>query len=108
MNTVVSRLLDVDRQARQILDEAKQYYERTHEEISRERERIREQYTERAEMHIADVRGSETAAVDDAVTKANQESAEKIKRMEDIYDSEHEKWEQYLFEQCVKRVSAGD
>lgn len=108
MNTAVGKLLEVDRQARQILDEAKAYYEKTAEEIDRERERIRTQYTRRAETHIAELRVSEALAVDEAISKMDAEKAGIIAHMEEIYESSRREWEDAMFKACVKLVSFGD
>lgn len=107
MNTVVGKLLDVDRRARQLLDDAKQYYEKTIEELDREKEAIREKYAEKAAAHIADVRHAETAAVEEAVAKITADSAEKTRRLNETFEKNHAAWENELFERCVRQVTPG-
>lgn len=104
MNTMVNKLLDVDRQARQLLDEAKQYYEKTIEEIDREKEEIRQRYTERATGRVERVRQSETANLEEAISKIKAGTAEKYRRMEALYDARHTQWEEALFLRCIRKA----
>ncbi|GHU79727.1 hypothetical protein FACS1894191_3190 [Clostridia bacterium] len=104
MNTVVNKLLEIDRQARQTLDDARQYYEKTLEETGRERERLLGKYAARAENHLADVTASETAIVEDAVARISAGRDGKISAVETNYLQNHTRWEQEIFDRCVKRV----
>ncbi|MDL2233352.1 hypothetical protein LJC63_07205 [Ruminococcaceae bacterium OttesenSCG-928-L11] len=105
MNTVVNKLLDVDRRARQLLDDAKQYYDKTIEELDKEKEQIREKYAEKAAQHVADVRQTESAHVEDSVNRLGADTAEKISRLEQVYEESHQKWEDELFRRCVEKAS---
>lgn len=104
MNTVVGKLLDTDRQARQLLDDARQYYEKTIEEIGKEKEHLLQKYTEKAEKHLEDVRRDEASAADEAITAIKSDSGEKNRVMEEIFQKNHGAWENEIFARCVKRV----
>ena len=106
MNTVVSKLLEVDRQARQLLDEARQYYDKTIEEIETEKEKLLADYAEKAALHIADVQGAESAQADDSAARIAQEAGAKIQALEEIWSQSHKQWEDTMFERCVRRVNA--
>jgi vacuolar-type H+-ATPase subunit E/Vma4 len=103
VNTVVDKLLDVARQAKQIVDEARAYYEKTTEEIGNERERIFDVYIQKADKQLSDLRNSEKAAVDEAVSKINKESSALASRMEKIYTNRHKEWEDAMYIACIKQ-----
>jgi vacuolar-type H+-ATPase subunit H len=103
MDTVVSKLLYTDRQARQALDEAKQYYDRTIEEIGREKERILQDHLERAEKHLAEARQAETAQVDESVAKINSNRDARIRALEENYEENHERWVDEMLARIVAR-----
>ena len=105
MNTVVSKLLEVDRQSRQLLDEARQYYDKTVEEIETEKQKMLADYAGKAERHIADVRSAEAAQVDDAMDRIAADSGEKIRVLEQLWDEKHGQWEQEMFARCVQKVT---
>jgi hypothetical protein len=103
VNTVVNKLLDVDRQARQRLDDAKLYYEKTIEEIGRGKEEIRQSYADRAATHVAAVRQSETTNVEETVAKIQRDVAEKTRILGETFDLHHLEWEEELFRRCIRQ-----
>jgi hypothetical protein len=107
VNTVVNKLLDVDRQARQMLDDAKQYYENTIEEISRGKEDIRQSYADRAAGHVAGVRQSETVSVEETVEKIHNDAAEKTRILNETFNLHHQEWEDELFRRCTGSAVPG-
>jgi hypothetical protein len=86
-----------------MLDDARQYYEKTIEEIDRGKEEIRQSYADRATNHVAGVRQSETTNVDEMVAKIHSEAAEKIRTLNEIFDLHHQEWEEELFRRCIRR-----
>ena len=108
MNNVVNKLLDMDKKARQTLDEARQYYEKTIEEITLERARLLEDYSARAKAHIDDVANMEAAAIADAAAAVNSAKSEKIQFIQDRYNQNHSAWEEEIFGRCVKKVRCSD
>lgn len=100
MDTMVNRLLDVDRQAKQILEEARQYHDKTLEELEQEKKRILGEYTEKANRHIEDARASDNTDADDAVGAIRQRYAALTEKLEALYAAEHAGWEYELLRRC--------
>ena len=55
MNTVVNKLLDVDRDARRIVDEAQQYYDNTMEEIETEKKKMLAVFKDREKRRVEEL-----------------------------------------------------
>lgn len=103
MDTVVNKLLDMDKQARQILDEAKQYYDRTIEEIENEKQAITKLYNDKAHAHIEAVRTAETADAEDSIATIRARTTILCQGLDQIWNDHHEQWENELFARCTRR-----
>lgn len=101
MNTVVNKLLSVDKHARGILEEAQNYYDKTIADIEIEKIKIAAEHEEKAQDHYKKV----DAAERDAVACAEKETSEKYSRltaeMDEIFEKEHTKWEDTIFMNCI-------
>jgi hypothetical protein len=89
-----------------MLDDTKQYYEKTIEEIDRGKEEIRQSYADRAAGHVAAVYQSETTAVEETVSKIQTDAAEKTRILNETYDLHHREWEDELFARCIRQTVA--
>lgn len=103
METVVDKLLEVDRKARRMIDDAQQYYEGTLKEIEVEKKRILQSYTDRAKAHLDDVKANEEAAKAEQLAEIQNQFGALSQKLTDRYNDKHEWWEDEL----VKRVLAG-
>lgn len=103
MNTVVNRLLDVDKHARSILDEAQQYYERTLSDIEAEKKKLTEEYENKAKAHLEEITGTEAASVKVAVAKIDSYYAKMTAELDKAFEGKHTEWENTLFDRCVGR-----
>lgn len=101
MNTVVNKLLDVDKQARLMLDEAQQYYDRTLADIEAEKQKIAAVYENKAKAHYNEIEAAEHAAIDDAEKENGEKYARLTAEMDEIFEKEHINWENELFARCV-------
>lgn len=97
MDTIVNKLLDVDRQARQMLDEAQQYYERTMREIEQEKQRMLDEFNQKAERHIRELEEEQAGEVAEAVAGIRTRTERLRGAMEAHYDREHAGWEDAVF-----------
>jgi rRNA-processing protein FCF1 len=101
VETVVDQLLEIDRKARQSIDEAQQYYENTMQEIETERQDIAQRYTQRADEHIKQVSGIEEQARADACAEL-QASLHTLERaLDDAFATNHEQWEDEMFRRII-------
>ncbi len=101
MNTIVDKLLDVDKEARALLDEAQQYYEKTVAEIEVEKQQLYNEYKRRVEKHIASAHRAHQSEAEEAITtiKARQDAI--ALEMESVYQQNHKQWQDDLFQRCV-------
>lgn len=101
LNTVVNKLLDVDKQARLILDEAQQYYDRTLVDIEAEKQKITTDYENKAKAHYDKIEAAEHAAIVDAEKETGEKYARLTAEMDEIFEKGHVGWENELFARCV-------
>lgn len=100
---MVNKLLDVDKQARQILDEARQYYDRTISDIEAEKKKMAEEYEKRAKHHLEDIEYSEGAAVKEAADKNEKLYSRLTAEMDETFEKNRAAWVDELFNKCVGR-----
>ena len=101
MATVVDKLLEIDRRARQTIDEAQQYYDNTLKETERDCEALREEYHHKVEAHLEQVRQIEESAARER-TLAIRERFNLIEaELSSAWEENHTVWEQELYERCV-------
>lgn len=101
MSTIVDKLLDVDKEAQQIIDAANQYYEKTLEEIVDEKKKIREEIDARAAGHIRDVRNSCEAEKNDAIAEIKSRYDALGAQLEKNFAAQRDAWQDALFERCA-------
>lgn len=97
LNTIVNKLLDVDREARQMLDEAQQYHDRTMREIEAEKQRMLSEFNEKAGRHIHELSEEQNAEVAEAVAAIQARTGAVRKSMEAHYDNCHRQWEDEIY-----------
>lgn len=107
MNTVVNKLLDVDKQARQILDEAQQYYDRTISDIETEKQKITAEYENKAKSHYDEIGETEGDNIEDATKEIEEKYARLTKEMDETFESGHTRWEDELYNRCIS-AATGD
>lgn len=103
LNTIVDKLLDVDREAREILDAAQQYYDKMVEEIDTGKQKILKQYQDKANRHISDVRMVKRAEADEVIQEIRSNYDEIAEALETQYRQNRAQWEQELFARCIGR-----
>ena len=103
MNTAINQLLDVDREARMILDEAQQYYDKTLADLAAEKKRLLEQYEKKAADHLSAVGHTEHKSVAEETAALEQRHREQIAALDAVFASEHENWESELFRRSLGR-----
>ncbi|MFV0401144.1 MAG: hypothetical protein ACK5LX_11075 [Oscillospiraceae bacterium] len=102
MESVVGKLLDIDQRAYQLLDEAKQYHEKTIREIAEEKAALEARYQEHADSHLENVRHTEELAAAEQAGEIDRRYDALAKELEAAYDSGHEAWEDELFKRITE------
>lgn len=103
MDSVVNKLLDVDRQARQILDEAQQYYDKTIKDLAAEKQKMTADYESREKQYLDKVRVSESVSVTEASAEIESRYESLTAELDNTFESLHPAWEDELFQKCVGR-----
>lgn len=103
MNTIINQLLDVDREARMILDEARQYYDNTIDEIAAEKKHMLERYEEKAAEHLNNVCHSESSGVSDEISALGRQYSGLTAAIDAVFAQNRGCWEDELFRRCVGR-----
>lgn len=101
MNTNVNKLLDADREARRLLDEARQYYDRTMVEIQEEKNKLLAAYKEKADLHIHALEDEQGGEIEETMEAVRKRTASTIAAMDARYDELHSQWEQELAQKCM-------
>jgi len=103
LNTIVDRLLNVDREARRILDDAQQYHERMQAETQAEMEKLLRSIEDKAESHIRKAREAAEADAAEAVERIRLEGGALAQEMEAVYKRERLGWQEQLLARCIGR-----
>ena len=103
MNTEVNKLLDVDKDARRIVDEAQQYYDNTMEEIEAEKKKMLADFVEQEKRRVEELKRFEDAKVLSDTGKIKQQYAALTEELIKSFEESHAKWEDELFKKCVGR-----
>jgi F0F1-type ATP synthase membrane subunit b/b' len=104
VETVVDQLLEIDRKARQAIDEAQQYYDNTMKEIEAEKKRIVEKHIRHAEERIAGVRKIEEQALAEKRAELAAECGVLERKLDAAFEAEHEGYVNAMF----RRILAGE
>lgn len=100
---MVNKLLDVDKQARQILDDARQYYDRTISDIETEKQKMLEEYERKAKQHLDNIRNSESDSVTAAAAEVKELYSRLTAEMDETFEKNRAAWVDELFTKCVGR-----
>ncbi len=103
MDMILGQLVDVDRKARAVVEEAEEYLETTMANMEREVEAYKESYTERAVHRIGIVRDQEGAVSQKATQDIAARYAQLMENLEQTYEERHVQWEEELFNKCIGR-----
>ena len=101
MDSEVTRLLDADKRARDILDDAREYYSRTLQDIEAEKKKLARTYERRMEQRLSEIDSSERTAVHAAAADAKKKYARLTQEMDSAYEQNHIRWEDTLFKSCA-------
>jgi hemerythrin-like domain-containing protein len=106
MDAEVTRLLDTDKQARDILEDAQDYYARTLHDIESEKKRLARTYERRMEQRLSEIDSSERTAVHTAAAEAKKRYAQLTQEMDIAYGQNRQRWEDALFNGCIAAKEA--
>jgi len=103
LNAIVDKLLDVDKEARQTIDGAQQYYDKTLEDIQADKQRVRRQYYDKAKGHIDQLKIANDAQAEEEIAVIEARYKALGNALEEACRHSGEQWRQELFARCTGR-----
>jgi hemerythrin-like domain-containing protein len=101
MDAEVTRLLDADKKAREILEDAREYYARTLQDIEAEKKKLARTYERRMEQRLSEIGSSERTAVHAAAAEAKKRYERLAEEMDLAFEGKRRSWEDALYAGCV-------
>lgn len=101
MNVFVDKLLDLEKQAGELVEQARQYRDQVRREIQTEKDRLLDQYTRRAETRIEVVREGEADGLEDYLQRLREKTDSLRSAMNQTYESRREDWIARICERSV-------
>lgn len=102
-DNVLSKLVEVDRKACLMVDDAEEKLELTMANMEREINEFKTSYSEKAMYRIGVVRQTEQKASEEASGSIAQRYDSLMQNLETVYKEKHTEWENELFARCIKR-----
>lgn len=103
MDNILEKLVEADKQAQSIVEEAEEYLETTMANIERDVKEYQESYTERAQRRIGIIRDEEGKASQVAAEDILKRYDQLMEGLEETYQAHHAQWEDELFNKCIGR-----
>jgi DNA anti-recombination protein RmuC len=98
---IINQIIDAEKNARKIAEEAKERLARLDTDLSAEYEAMRASYLERAERRLESVVKTENEYADEIIVKLDAELASSIKASEESAAKNSEIWAEKLFEKVI-------
>lgn len=103
MDKILNRLVEADRKASALVEEAEEYLDSTVSNMDREVEEFKKGYEEKAVHRIGIIRDEEDKASMESLADISKRYESLMSNMEQVYEKNHVQWEQELFNRCVGR-----
>lgn len=103
MEDMISKIVDMDKKARDLTNEAQQSKIDYEQHIIRKKEKIKNDYLERAKERVKINRQTAQKKADEALAKIEAENAAVVEKLDKTYSENHDQW----VDEIVRRVSAG-
>lgn len=102
-DNVLARLVEADKRARELVDNAEEELELTVSNMEHEIDEFKESYAEKAKHRIGIVRDTESRASEEASDTIVNRYDTLMHNLETVYVEKHTAWEDELFTRCIGR-----
>ena len=102
-DSILTRLVELDRKACAMVEDAQETLEDTLANTERDMERFREEYTEKAIQRIGVVRDEEGRASQAELENISQRYHALMEGLEKTYEERHAQWEEEIFQRCIEK-----
>lgn len=96
-SSIISSILEIDRSAKEKLAEAEDRKNRIIADAKAEEERIIGERVKNADETLKKLEEEEKRKADEKLSAINAEGEKELKRLEEVYEARHEKWEEQIF-----------
>ncbi len=102
-DSILERLVELDRKACAMVEEAQEALEDTLANTERDMERFREEYTKKAVQRIGVVRDEEGKASQAELEDITRRYHSLMEGLEQTYQERHTQWEEEIFQRCIEK-----
>lgn len=103
MDNLLKELVEADRKACAMVDNAEEDLEMTISNMDREIDSFKNDYSERAKKRIGIVRDTENKASEETADHIGKRYDDLMANLEKCYAENHTRWEEELLERCIGR-----
>ncbi|MFQ9873238.1 MAG: hypothetical protein ACLRVT_09705 [Oscillospiraceae bacterium] len=103
VDDIINRLIDIDRQATQIVKKAEEHLQASRQGITKERQAVQETYDAQAQRRLEKIRAQEQRLVKENEKAIAQTYQAKREKLQKAYESGHIQWETQIFNRCIGR-----
>lgn len=104
MNTIVDKLLDVDKEARKKLDEAQEFYETTISDTKKEMEKMKKEYDEQLQHYIREISQNFEDDANQEIAGIEEKKAAQVQKMNSVFEAHKQQWQDTIFARCIARM----
>ena len=102
MQDIIKTLMDIDKQAKELLLQAKNETQNKKDSLSQEIEKVRANYDLRCEGRICKVREFHSKDVAEKISEIEAEYAKKSQELDKSYAENKDKWVDILMKKCIQ------
>ncbi|MCX7614366.1 MAG: hypothetical protein N2Z65_01260 [Clostridiales bacterium] len=98
---IINRIIEAEKEAKKIAEEAASAKNHLNEMITNDKNKIREDYLNRANRRIEIVRENERVACDESIAQIDTHLKQKLEIVEETFSQSRERWVDDLFRTIV-------
>ena len=102
-DNILARLVELDRKACTMVEDAQEELDDTLSNTERDMERFRQTYTEKAVQRIGVVRDQEGKASQAELESISQRYQTLMEGLERTYQERHARWEEEIYQRCIQK-----
>ena len=102
-DSILTRVVELDRKACAMVEEAQETLDDTLANTERDMERFRQEYTQKAMERIGVVREEEGRASQAELASISQRYQALMEGLEKTYQERHAQWEEEIYQRCIQK-----
>ncbi|MCM1023667.1 MAG: hypothetical protein NC395_06370 [Prevotella sp.] len=104
MENIITRILEIEQDARERIEEANRKRDEMIAEAEAEKERIIDEKVRNAEEKLRKLGLDEKRKTDEKLEEIERIKNDEIKRLDDVYGKNHAEWEKEIFDAVIASV----